>query len=325
MFKLFNRNTFATFALLPLLLVLFRLRLILAPDESIIYSDADLYTPMWNYVFGSLGVRASTSIAMALTLVTAYIVNSLTNRFRFTEKQGNLGGMFVVLLSSGFMTMHGLHPAHVFAFWFVISIYRLFVGAPNHRPMRYCFEAAMMLGIGTLFWAKGVWFVPLFFVMVMILRMMELRSLLALLMGLAVPGVLAGAAYCLFRSDLWEVVCLYAHGIFMPVAFFKTNIIERIYLVLMSLLLIASVLDAMRNMQMMKIVESRYMRVMIWVVFYSILLIMLPYFSFEMQMPVSACAAVLVASFTYRLRSSRVAEGITAAVVVMALVMQWFC
>lgn len=323
MYSFFSRNSFISFAALPLLLILFRLRLILSPEISFVATDNDLYTPIWNALFGTItyGSLSSVAIAIAMTFVTAIIVNSIVTS-HFSERS-NLGGMFFIILSSGFVISQSLHPINVFALLFAISIYRMFKGASAEAPMHYCFESGMLLSISYLFWAKSLFFLPLLIIMMIMLRMFNIRTLLATIMGLCVPIIVA-ATYYFYYDNFNQIFEIYKQCTIVPVAFYKTGFFARSYIIIYSLLLFIAILSSMRNMQTFKIVESRLYRVIIWIIFYATFFIMLPHFSFEMQILIATGGAVLLSTLVTRLHSLRIKEIFVTTTTIVAWIVQWY-
>lgn len=325
MYRFFSRNSFLAFASLPLILILYRLRLLMSPEISYVASDADLYTPIWEMTFGAIseGSRLSIAIAIILTLITALVINSITNRYRFVEHPNNLGGLFFIILSNGFIISQSLHPISIFALLLSISIYRLFKCGLEEQPMHHCFDSAMLISISFLFWAKVIWFLPLYIIIIFTLRTINLRSFIAILLGFSVPLIIA-STYYYYQGNLPEIISEYWQKMMVPVAFYKTNIFARSYIIIYAILLIVAILSNMRNMQMFKIIESRYYRVIIWLVFYSSLFIILPHFSFEMQIIIAMGGAIMISSYIMRLHRYRWQEIYTTLIAIIAWIIQWY-
>jgi hypothetical protein len=67
-----------------------------------------------------------------------------------------------LMLSAAFLSVQKLNPVWFFAFFFVIGIDR-FLGSVNEtKPVVKCFDGSLLIGIGTLFFAKGVFIYPMF-------------------------------------------------------------------------------------------------------------------------------------------------------------------
>ena len=325
MFKLFSKYSFFAYAILPIVLLIFRIPLFISPETSLTSYDEDLYTPLWDLLFGSIMDSSVWSIACALIVnfITILLVNHITNNYCFTERQSHLGGFFFMVLSSGFVISQGFHPVSIFVLLFAIALIRIFSGAQNEKPMRNCYDVALLFSIASLLWAKGVWFFPFHIIMLIMLRIFTLRTLLATLFGIMTPVILV-VSYYFFDGTLQSVVVDYLRCIVVPVAFYKTSVLAKIYLGIMALALLLSMLHTINKMQTQKILESRYSRIMIWSVFYSVVLLMLPHFSFEVQNIIAVCGAIIISSFLQSIRSGLLAEIITLILVVLSWSVQWW-
>lgn len=325
MYGLFSKYSFVAYALLPVVLILFRIPLFKSPEVALTSYDADLYTPLWNMLFG--GVMAGSVLSIALVLVinflTCLLVNYITNNFGFTERPTLLGGLFYIMLSSGFVVSQGFYPVSIFALLFVLALMRLFKGALLNIKEQYCFESAMIFAIGSLIWAKGFWFLIFHIVMLIMLRMCTLRTLMATVLGLLTPTALFATGLYL-NGTLQISVIEYARCLIVPVAFYKTGIFAKIYLSVMALVLIVSMLHILNKMSTQKILESRYSKIMIWSVFFSVVLLMLPHFSFEIQHIIAVCGAAMLSSFVYGVRSKLISEIITTAMALLVWSVQWW-
>ncbi|MBP5364610.1 MAG: hypothetical protein J6Y82_01640 [Bacteroidales bacterium] len=325
MFRFFSRNSFLAYAALPVMLILYRLRLISSPEISFVAADTDLYTPLWNLVFGGIAEGSTLSVAIAIifAFVVTLVVNALTVTFKFVEHANNLGGFFFIILSSGFIVSQSLHPVSVFAILFGTAVYRMFRGAMSESYERTCFESAFLMSTAFLFWAKTVWFVPLHAVILFTLRTVSVRSFVAILLGIASPLAIA-ATYFFCTDSLVPVVETYLKEMLVPTAFYKTNFFARSYIVVYALILITAILNSMRNMQKIKIIESRFCRAVIWIVFCASLFIILPLFSFEMQILIAMGGAMLLTSYVMRLPRYRWQEIFTSVLALAAWIVQWY-
>lgn len=324
MFNFFNKYTLPAYAMLPIVLILFRIPMLMSPSASLTAYDSDLYTPLWKTLFGNIteGGTLSKIFALLIDLVTLFMVNLLTNTFKFTDKQSHLGGFFFIILSSGFIVSQGFHPICIFTLMFVMALYRLFRGTKTENHPKYCFDAGLLFSIGSLLWAKGLWMFAFHIIMLVMLRMLTLRSLLATLHGIAIPIIIT-ATYFFMTDSITEATFNYIQNVIVPVAFYKTGILAKIYLGALTVILLASIIHVFKKMQTQKIVESRYSKIMIWTILYCVAALMLPHYSFEVQQLIAVCGAIIIASYLQSIRSKIVAEIMTLLMVVLVWSLQW--
>lgn len=325
MYKLFNRNTLLAFIMLPVVLIIYRIRVITTPSLGLAISDADLYTPMWNATLGNVSSVSNTGIAVAiaLTFLTMLVVNNTSASYKFSRNTTYLPGFVFIVLSSGFVIGQGLHPVQIFVVFFAIGMHRLFeVVRPDRKPYRYCFEAMLYVSVGSLFWAKGLWFVPFIIVSAGMLRVLTTRLFFCMLWGFLAPMVLYGT-YAYVTDNLTGYLEAYEQALVVPVAFYKTWLMGKTFLVVYALVLFLSVVSAVRNIASLSIWQSRMSRVVVWTVIYPALLIITPYFSFEMQIFIAAGGSLLVSLWLQRQRSIYVSEIGLTLFSLFTLFMQW--
>ncbi|MDO4462213.1 MAG: hypothetical protein Q4C30_06940 [Bacteroidia bacterium] len=325
MYRIFNKNSLGAFIMLPILLLIYRIRLISNPTLGMAANDADLYTPIWNATLGhiTMGSTLSIAVAIGLTFLTLLIVNNTYASYRFSRNVTFLPACVFIILSSGFVIGQGLHPVLVFVIFYAIGMHRLFeVIRPDAKPYRYCFEAMINISIGSLFWAKGLWLVPLMIVSAGMLKVLGIRTLGCMLWGLLAPWVIVGTlAYV--TDDLEAFIESYEQSLVVPVAFYKTWMMGKTFLLVYGAVLFLSIISAMRNSVSLSTWQSRMVRVIIWMVIYPSVLIISPYFSFEVQILVATGGAGLVSVWLQRQKRQLVSEIVLTLFTLFTLTMQW--
>lgn len=324
MFRFFDRNAVGAYLLLPVLLVLLRLRLILYPTEGFIAQTDHLYTPLWYSFFGTVGAGgwASITLSILFTIFTAYSVSSLVNRFHFGDHQSLASGLFFILFTSGYVISQGLHPVHVFTWLLLIAIYRLFAGVDSESPMRFCFESSMMFSLGVMLWGKGVWFIPVYFAMVIFLRMFSIRSFIAILMGFSVP-VIVSMTWYLYHDCLVSSINAFLSTMTTHIELCRTGMYTRTYLGLFVTIILWGTVNTMGEIAKLKIAESRCVRSVVVAIIAISLFVVLPYFSLEIIPAVALGGSIVVSTSIMRIRNNTHREIVTLLVVAATVFIQW--
>ena len=324
MYQFFSRNSYLSFFALPLLLLLYRVRLLATDSISQAAADVDLYTPIWQETFGRYAQSGLVAdlIAILAAYVLTLIVNHISNSFRFAGGQTNLGGMFFIIMSSGFIVTQSLHPASIFAIFFFLALHRVFKAASLEiPPMRHSYDASLLLALGTLFWAKGFLFYGFFIVLLFVIRIMSFRVFIASLLGWLTPFAIV-ATYYFCTDQISEMAITYWRQTFIPVAFYKTGVFSKVYIIFGILFILVSIMRTLQNLSMLKIVESNIMRAVVWCVIFFAVLIMFPHFSFEMLAMVTAAAALLAAPWVQQIRSRIKREILVAFFAIYSFIVQ---
>lgn len=320
-YRIFSKNNFIAFALLPVILIGFRARLLLS---SHIPLQEHVETPLWMLFYNALKVnpRYLHAAAIVLTLISAMAVNRITNHYNFTQRQTNLAGFFYILFCSGLIMVQELQPIMIFIPFFIISMDRLFQGVVSTAPMRHCFEAALSLSVATLFHGKGIWFFPLLLLAMAMMRIFTMKSFMAATIGLITPYLFA-TTYYWFNNQLPWYADTTIETMVTPVAFFNHSILSRIYLSITAFFVVICLLSAIRKLTMVKIITRKYYRFIIWTVFYPSALVFTPYFSFDLLPLIAIGAAVVATTLMHNWQKKSFKEVIIAILVLISLLTQW--
>ncbi len=322
LYRIFSKNNYLAFALLPLLLAGLRVRLFTA---GALPPVGDVDTPLWSLLVESIkGNMLYINIAaVLLTLVSALAVNRLANHYHFIQKQTNLTAFFYILFTSGFIMVQELHPILLFTPFFIIAMERLFLAVAATQPMRYTFEAAFWTSVASLFYGKGIWFFPLLLLAMAMMRVFSFKSFMAAMIGLLLPYLFA-ATWFFVNNELKLFGDSLVESILTPVAFFNHNILSQIYLFSTVIFVVFGLLSAIRRLTTVKIITRKYYRFVIWVVFYPSALVFTPYFSFDVLPLVAIGASVLSATMVTFWQKSRFREMVILSLVILTLLTQWF-
>lgn len=320
-YRIFSKNSFWPFALLPVILIGFRARLIFSPVN---YLAGEANTPLWSQLFGMLKNNQMYlySAPVILTMISALAVNRLTNFYSFTNRQTNLSGFLYILFTSGFIMVQELQPILIFTPFFIISIERLFMAVAAPTPMRHSFEATLWASAASLFYAKGVWFIPLLIIGMWMMRIFTLKSLMAAITGLLLPYLFAFTWHLTNDSLKWFTDVTW-EAIITPVAFFNHSTMSVTYLTVASALGLISLLSAIRRMGMIKIITRKYYRFIIWCIFFPVALVFTPYFSFDVLPLMAIGVAMMSASMFHYWHKDKLKEIVLLAFLIITLITQW--
>ncbi len=304
LFRLFSRNNPLAYLAVAAVLVLLRLRLIMTPEFYVIGDQTGLYAPLWNTVFGHVEPASFLSVVLALvaTMLCALLVNNIVNRFGLVPQQGVAAGLFFVVLAGGLRHSIAFQPIIIYSLFFVWALDRLFSAMRKESPYASVGWGFAIATTGSLFWAKGIWLLPLLFLVLFVIRQSSVRCLAAAFVGIV------GVAFVAASVDLF--VCnpvidgrLLLRSAFDTQALWKIGAFSISYMSIVLLLVLWATLSTQRHLVEMTIQESRRMRVAEWIVFLSIFFITLPGFSYEMQILFAVGASMFLPSFALRLRS----------------------
>lgn len=294
MYSIFSRNSVVAYALLVVLLVVMRLPLLSSPADYVVADSPELFSPAWTALFGHVAQGSTLSAVLAVTcmLLGALIAANIVNRYRLMPVQSALGGLVFVLFCGTFRPAMGFQPAHLFAIALVWALDRFFSATSKDRPYASIAWGMAIATFGALLYAKGIWFLPFLFVILVLLRQGGPRRLTAALVGV-VAVLLVAFACVLFAQDPWAVAPAYGKAVMATMPYWRMGPWSYSYCALAVGLSLVSIVGVQRHLVEMKINESRRMRAAEWLLFFVLLLLLLPGFGLELQ-PIFAIGAALV-------------------------------
>lgn len=318
-----NRNNIVALALMPLMLIGFWANS-LAFDQSPSFPYDQNPMPLWDIVINALKSNhlLASILSMLIALIIMFGVNRIVNRYTLFSGQTNLPGFIYMLLVSGYLMAQKLHPVWFFTPLLMLSIERLFSAYNERKPMTWCFEASFWLSLGTLFYAKGIYFIIFIWMIIFILRQMTIRTFIASLLGLLVPYLFA-FGYAFWNDQSTEFFGLIYENFASPIAFFNHTIYSQIYNTIIGLLVFISILAVVRIMPAVKIITRKHYRIFIWLVVLCIVAAITPYYSLEV-IPIWALgASIIVGRFLAVIRRRLIQELLMYLLIAITIAAQF--
>jgi len=323
LFRVFNRNDIVALALMPLLLIGFWTNSLLF-DQSPSFPFDNNPMPLWNLVISTLKSNhlLASLISMLIALIMMFSVNRIVNRYNLFNGQTNAPGFLYMLLVSGYLMAQKLHPVWFFTPLFMLSFERLFAASGQRKPMTWCFEASFWLSLGSLFYAKGIYFIILIWMIMFILRQMSLRALMASIIGLILPYLFSFVYYFWFDKSGWFLETIF-ENLVSPIAFYKHTIYSQVYNGFMIFLVFISIISVVRILPAIKIITRKHYRIFIWLIVLSMVAAITPYYSLEV-MPIWAIGtSIVVGRFLSLIRRRFIQEIILGLIFVLTIAAQF--
>jgi len=322
-FKTVNRNSIIALALMPLVLIGFWANsLIFDQSPSFPYDQTPM--PLWDLAIGVLKSNhlLASIISMLIALLVMFSVNRISNRFTLFNGQTALPGFLYMFFVSGYLMTQKLHPVWFFTPLLMLSIERLFSAYNERKPMTWCFEASFWLSLGTLFYAKGIYFIAFLWVIMFILRQMSFRAFIASILGVFLPYAFTIGYYFWFDQSATFIDLMF-ENFASPLAFFEHSIYSQVYNGLVAFLVFISILGVVRILPAVKIITRKHYRVFIWLIVLCVVAAITPYFSLEL-MPIWAIgASIIVGRFLSVIRRPFIQELFFTLILIITIAAQF--
>ncbi|WP_026474073.1 LTA synthase family protein [Alkaliflexus imshenetskii] len=325
LFRFLHKNDISIVILAPFLVLALWLRFFFVDIVHITSLDNPAM-PLWDAFvlpyFGYSKYTAATGTFL-LALLTGFSVNRMVARYGMLQHQSMMPLLIFGLLSGAFLSVQKLNPVWFFVFFFVLAIERLFATVNQRNHAVGCFDAAFLLGVGSLFYAKGLFFLPILIVTIGILRIGSLSSLVASFFGLLFPFVASFVYYFYFEKGVWFILVLKENLITNPGQYNHT-VVSHIYMSFVIAILAVSILSVVRYMSVQKVIVRFYFRVFIWIILLAGAAVLTPFFSMELIPLAAVGASVTVAFWLERIKSVWIKEIGFLLLVCLTVIGQFF-
>lgn len=156
-------------------------------------------------LFGHLtesGSIAGTILAFSLVMVTVALIITFNTRTLFLNERTFLPGFIYILITSLIPDYQYLNPVIPSVILLHLAVMRI-AGSYRKNGTAFCyFDAALMIGTGSLFYANLIWYGLILFIGLGLLRSPDVREVIVSVLGLLTPYVFVFGIYYVAGSDL---------------------------------------------------------------------------------------------------------------------------
>jgi hypothetical protein len=161
----------------------------IAPEGGVLYPILfELIKPIWLFKL----------LNLLILLSSAYLVSYISIKQEVTDKQNHFSAYFLILLNTYLNLESPLHPLMVGNFFFLLSLNSYLSTYRSDHALGFVFDGAFFLSVASLFYFPMLFFIPVVFVALLIMRTFIVREWLLILIGLALPYFLCAIFFFLF-------------------------------------------------------------------------------------------------------------------------------
>jgi hypothetical protein len=140
-------------------------------------------------------------IALVFVVLLAFIIIQLNTNYAFIRVRTFLPANIFVLIVSGLLAMHTLHPVYFGLLFLLLSVNRIFQSADKSKVFPNAFDSGFLLGIGSLFYFNLIFYFPITWIGFSIIRKRsEWRNYVLPIVGLFIPWLFAYSYYYFFSD-----------------------------------------------------------------------------------------------------------------------------
>ena len=228
----------------------------------------DLYPmPLYGILSYIIGTNPLPGIIFTLSSVTlmAFLMVNLNTNIFFINERTFLPALFYILLSGLFPEYQLLNPV-IFAAMFLMLAIRRMMDAYRIPGTAYnFFDAGILIGIGSLFYANLIWFGLLVIIGISLLRTGNIKEIAISVIGLVTPYILTFGIYYVLGKNIKDLLSLMEDNLFGKLTSYTFTRITIVTLTFTGLITLVSIVYLIMLMNTKKIKSRKTFFLLIWV------------------------------------------------------------
>lgn len=297
--RILKTNQAYHFLLIPLIVLGLWFRSYIHPEYFPFFEGENamfLYKPVHQWL--SQSALVSNLLAMMFVIALSFLVLRLNTAYAFIRIRTFLPSNIFVLIVSGLLSLHALHPVYFALLFLLLCVDRIFQSYELEQFHASAFEAGFFIGLGSLFYLNLIFFFPVIWIgFLLIKKQYQWRNFILPLMGVGVPWLFTWSYY--FLTDQCAVftetitVNLYSDNHFL-----RDNLPLQIYLGSLTVLTLLSSIFLLNQYDEKKISTRKNFQVFFLIFSIAfVLLIAVPAVSQEILIIMSLPLTFLISNY----------------------------
>lgn len=282
--KQFKRTgPFTIFLIVVVMLFIWAGPIVRAKKSFSLYFDLDPM-PLYGIVSSILGTHPLPGIILSILMVSlmAFMMVNLNTTLFFINERTFLPAFFYILISGLFPQYQLMNPAVFGAVFLMLAIRRIMESYRIQGTAYNFFDAGLLIGTGSLFYANLVWFGLITVVGIALLRTWNPRELLLSIIGLLTPFVLTLGIYYVEGTNPVDFLNILMYNLFGLKAGFALIPVIIIAMIYTGVLVFGSLYSLILMFGTKKVQSRKTFSLLLWVFLISILIwLLVPSVSIE--------------------------------------------
>ena len=191
--------------------------------------------PLYGILSSLIGTNPLPGIIFSLALVSvmAFLIVNLNTTLFFINQRTFLPALIYILISGLFPQYQLLNPAIISAMFLMLAIRRIMEAYRVQGTAYSFFDAGILIGTGSLFYANLIWFGILIIIGIALLRTGNIKEIVISVIGLVTPYILTFGIYYLLGKDLKDLLSLLEYNLFgeqTDYVFIRLMVVAIIYI-----------------------------------------------------------------------------------------------
>jgi len=175
--------------------------------------------------------------AISFTLLNAFLVAQLNNRFTLIRSRTFLPIFIFVLLLGVWNETHLVNGSHLALTIFIIALFFTFNMFHNRNASEEAFMGSFLISVSSLFINPLIFLIPVFWIGFIMLQSFSLRTLIASLLGTVTPWILTFSGQYLIYSKI-DFASVFSIQMNLDFNLYTFTLVNSIYIASMAIILI---------------------------------------------------------------------------------------
>ena len=208
MFLRFFRSTSAPVILfIPFLGFLLWLHALLSPPDAEFFFDK-AQMPFYKFITNLFSTQsfASTFLTYSLVVFQGFLLVRLNTQFIFINNRSYLPALFFILITAAIPDLQRLNPVIFSGFFLLLALEKIFESFGNSKLAYTYFVATFYLSVGSMFYPFLVFFMPIIWICLVVLRPFNWREWLFTILGFLAPIFIVFSFYYLLYDQPFRII-----------------------------------------------------------------------------------------------------------------------
>ena len=302
--RLLKTNQAYHFILIPVIVLGLWFRSYIHPEWFPFFEGENemfLFKPIAHLFSGS--VLANNLFSMLLVVLLSFFILRLNTAYAFIRIRTFLPSNIFVLIVSGLLTMHSLHPVYFALLFLMLSVNCIFQSYEKKKFHNNAFDAGFFIGIGSLFYFNLIFFFPVSWIgFLLIKKRPEWRNFALPVLGAFVPWLFAWSYYFLTNQSniFFDTI---STNFITDNHFLRGNISVQIYLGFLVLLTLLGSVFLLNQYDEKKISTRKYFQIFFLIFLIAfVLLLAVPAVSKEILIIMALPLTFLISNYLIYLK-----------------------
>jgi hypothetical protein len=222
--------------------------------------------PLYGVISSIIGTNPLPGIIFSLASVSlmSFLIVNLNTTLFFINERTFLPAFIYILISGLFPQYQLLNPAIFSALFLMLAIRRIMDAYRVQGTAYSFFDAGILIGTGSLFYANLIWFGILVIIGIALLRTGNIKEILISVIGLITPYILTFGIYYVLGKDLKDLWSILEYNLFGKRTVFEFTPLTIVAVIYLGLITLMSIVYLLVRMNTKKIQSRKTFSLFIW-------------------------------------------------------------